>query len=150
MLNFISIGSRGCAIAACFGLLLAGAAQADEIYKWVDKDGKTHYSSRREDAQGASTSTVRPAPPPADGGAPPSAAAANREVIQRPVSTIDDRSPAAPPKPVARNYDSEQPADKCQLARDILSGRARHLSGRPTTSLEREIAENDVRTFCGK
>jgi hypothetical protein len=53
-------------------------------------------------------------------------------------------------KPAARNYDSEAPADKCQLARDILSGRARLTSGAATSTYEREIAENDVRTFCGK
>lgn len=145
------IPRRGAAIAACVALLL-GAAQADEIYKWVDKDGKTHYSSRREDAQGAATTTMRPAPPPAPGGPPPAAASANEEIIRRGTTPIDGSfvPPAVVQKPVARNYRSEAPADKCQLARDILSGRARHTNGAAISANDREIAESDVRAFCGK
>lgn len=146
------IPRRGPAIAACVALLLAGAAQADGIYKWVDKDGRTHYSSRREDAQGAATTTMRPAPPPAAGGPPPAAAAANEEIIRRGTTPIDGRyvPPVAVQKPGVRNYASEAPADKCQLARDILSGRARHTNGAAISAHDREIAESDVRAFCGK
>lgn len=145
--------ARGAILAACFGSLLASAAHAAEIYKWVDKDGKTHYSSRKEDAAGAPATTIRPgAAPGADASVPPAAPASNEEIIRRPARTID--SPYAPPapqqRPAVRDYRSEAPADKCQLARDILSGKARRGNGAPTTAGDREIAESDVRTFCGK
>lgn len=138
--------------AIAVSLLLASAAHADEIYKWVDKDGKTHYSSRKEDAGGAATTTMRANPAPAMGtGAAPMPQASNEEIIRRgpPDANEPKRSePAAPQKPVARNYRSETNAAKCQLARDILGGRAQHGSGAPVDAYDRQIAENDVRTFC--
>ena len=83
MNQFVRMAARGSAIAACIGLLAASAAHADEIYKWVDKDGKTHYSSRPEDAAGAQTSSVRPPPPPAGGGPAPYTPSSNAEIIHR-------------------------------------------------------------------
>jgi len=158
MPNRIRSFTRGTVLAASVALLLAGAAHADEIYKWVDKDGKTHYSSSKDEAQGAAMTTIRPsAAPSGDAKAPPSSSSANEDIIRRPSrGTIDGvYTPPAPPapaaqKPVARNYRSEAPADKCQLARDVLSGRAGHTNGAPTSDWDREVAQNDIRTYCGK
>ena len=134
-------------IAAAAALLLAATAHADEIYKWVDKDGKTHYSSNKDEAAGAATSTVKTSPGPTSG-PPPSAAAANADIIQRraPETTTTTLQPPAMPK--ATNYGSETNAAKCQLAQDILSGRAKRFSGVPIDAYDRQVAENDVRTFC--
>lgn len=39
-------------ITLLIALFCAGAAQAAEVYKWVDKDGKVHYGDRpKHDAQ---------------------------------------------------------------------------------------------------
>lgn len=152
-----SILGRPTVAAACVAVLLSGTAQADEIYKWVDKEGKSHYSSRREDAEGASTTTIKPAPAPPMGAASAAAsAAANAEIIRKgaqPPNSADRPSPArvvAVQKPDVPNYRSEAPADKCRLARDILSGAAKHTSGMPVTPRDREIAKEDVRVYCGK
>ncbi|MDZ7645279.1 MAG: DUF4124 domain-containing protein [Woeseiaceae bacterium] len=63
-------------VAGC--LLLAGAASAQKVYKWVDEDGVVHYSDQprpgaEEIELPRSRSTVSPRPP-----APASAAAASR------------------------------------------------------------------------
>lgn len=139
-------------LAACLGLLLACGAQAEEIYKWVDKDGKTHYSSRPEDAAGAQTSTVRPAPRPADG-PPPPAQAANEDAIRRrsPSAAPDPQMVQAPAKkPEVRVYGPESPEGKCHFAREILAGHAIHGDGKPINAWDREVAQNDVRVYCGK
>jgi hypothetical protein len=154
MQTSVFIATRGPVVAACLGLLLACTVHADEIYKWVDKDGKTHYSSRPEDASGAPTRTMRAAAPPPSAGAPPSAQAANEEIIRRrsPAEGVDPQlsAPPAAPKRVVRNYRSEAPEDKCQLARDILSGDAKKTNGTAIDAKDREIAENDIRVYCGK
>ena len=154
MQNFVPMQGRGQAMAAFLALLLSSAAYADEIYKWVDKDGTTHYSSRKEDAQGGATTTMRSnAAPPPSAGAPPAARTANEAVIRRAAPTVPDPKASQPPvteKPVARDYASESQGGKCQLARDILSGDVKHHNGAPLDAYDRQIAENDVRTFCGK
>ena len=134
-------------IATTSALLLAAVAHADEIYKWVDKDGKTHYSSNRDEAAGAATRTVKTSPGPASG-PPPSAAAANAEIIQRRAPETTTTTLQAPAMPKATSYGSETNAAKCQLAQDILSGRARRFSGVPIDAYDRQVAESDVRTFC--
>lgn len=54
-------------------LVLAPAAQAGDVYKCVDADGKTQYSSRPcpKDAEGEKLAVQRPATPEEDGEAPP-------------------------------------------------------------------------------
>lgn len=135
-------------------LVLACASHADEIYKWVDKEGKTHYSSRKEDAAGAAITTMpSKAPPPINAAAPPAAQSANEEIIRRPAAGVYEPKYAQPPvmeKPVTRNYASEANTAKCQLARDILSGQAKHHNGAAIDAYDRQIAESDVRTFCAK
>jgi hypothetical protein len=140
-------------------LLFASAAQADEIYKWVDKEGRTHYSSRKEEAEGAATTTMRPNPaPPVGSGPPPAARAANEEIIRRGSPLTDTAaattaqpsasSAAVAQKPAGRIDTPETDAGKCGLARDVLAGNAEHRSGAPLDAYDRQIAENDVRTFC--
>ena len=47
-------------------LAIAGSAAAQQMYKWVDKDGKVRYGDTPP--PGAKTSTVAaPSPPPASG-----------------------------------------------------------------------------------
>ena len=141
-------------IAAIAAGLLAFAAHGEDIYKWVDKDGHTHYSSRREEAAGAATSTVKPAPGPAIGsGPPPAAAAANQGVLQRgaaaPTASAAS-APASAASAAAPDYRAESNAAKCQLARDILAGHATHKNGSPVDAYDRQTAQSDIRAFCGR
>ena len=150
MQNFVCMGRV--AIAACVGLVFASAAPADEIYKWVDKDGKTHYSSRPEDAAGAQTQTMRPAPPPPGAStAPPPASSANEDIIRRRSPAGIDREVSAVPvkkQPEVREVGRESPAYKCWFARQILAGHAEHGDGKPINAWDREVAQNDVRVYC--
>ncbi len=60
-----------CAVAL---LILPMVAAAGGVYKWVDKDGKVHYSQTRPKETDASALKVSP-PPPADAAAPSSGGA---------------------------------------------------------------------------
>src|SRR5215510_5629576 len=84
MPNRTAFFARGPVLAASIALLLAGAAHADEIYKWVDKNGKTHYSSSKEEAEGAAVTTMRPSTAPSsDSKAPSYSPSSNEEIIRR-------------------------------------------------------------------
>lgn len=102
--------------------------------------GKTHYSSSKAEADGAAITHLRGAPGPAGGSSQPYTPSLNEEIIRRGTQgtpTIDGHYVPPPPKPVVRNYGSEAPADKCQLARDILSGFARRTNGKSTDARDR-------------
>lgn len=45
-----------------FSLFCAGSLQADTIYKWVDKDGVTHYGAKAPDEQDATKIQVSEQP----------------------------------------------------------------------------------------
>jgi len=53
-------------------MLLAASSASAQMYKWVDKDGKTHYGSTPP--PGSKTSAVKAPPPSAAAAAPASAA----------------------------------------------------------------------------
>lgn len=151
-------GVRGAATGAALITALATApvAHGGEIYKWVDAQGRTHYSERKDGAGSAKPSELKikvtpaaPAPPvvpvPAPGVADPQRQAASAPGPAR----APDAAPAAAPPQRRESYRDETPSAKCALARDILSGAARRASGRPTDANDRQIAESDVRLFCG-
>ena len=63
----IRVGSLICAI-TCFGFSLLSGNVFAEVYKWVDANGKVHYSDRKVDSAavklnvstGAATADDRP------------------------------------------------------------------------------------------
>ncbi|HEX5340381.1 MAG TPA: DUF4124 domain-containing protein [Gammaproteobacteria bacterium] len=53
-------------LAACAGLLLLNAAQADTVYRWVDAQGNVHYSQTPPANSKAKAKPVEIAPAPSD------------------------------------------------------------------------------------
>lgn len=145
-------------LSAGMALLVVSAAHGEEIYKWVDKDGRTHYSARKEDAGDARPTSLKvDAAPPVPAASAASAQAWPGQDAMRKRAQLDAADPrfAVPPAnqrprtpPV--DYRDESAASKCQLARDILSGAAKHHNGAPVDAYDRQVAQNDFRTFCGK
>ena len=137
-------------------LLVHGAAHA-ELYKWVDANGKIHYSDSKKAAGTARVGALRHAPAPA----PASSASASpvtgwkereREYRWRQQQAERDLPAAqARPKKLRDSYDGNQiDTDKarCELARDVTSGAAVHTNGARTDANDRQIAQRDIQTFC--
>jgi hypothetical protein len=138
----------------CLALLLASAGAHGEIYKWVDADGRTHFSERKDDAGKARPLDLKAAPAPASR---PAAAAPDywqdqERLFRQREAERSAQTPHAPedtrPRSLSGGRLDETDASKCNYARDILSGALVHRSGAPTDANDRQIAENDIRSYC--
>jgi hypothetical protein len=136
--------------AAALGLLSVVAAADAQVYKWVDASGRVHYGDRPPEA--AKVEQIRTPPPaPASASRPPTWQEREAEYKKRKAQP----KPWSPPQfsgvsPSKSYYGNEVDTDanRCRLARDVLSGAARHSNGKPTDQNDREIAQRDVGSFC--
>jgi len=141
------------ALALAAATLLVASGSRAEVFKWVDENGQTHYSENKAAAGKARAEPLK-------GHAQPPSAEANGAGAQYPrkVDSLmgDGRTPQrktpasvpSRPKPLSNGRDDGTDASRCALARDVLSGAVRHTNGKPTDDYDRQVAENDVRTFC--
>lgn len=140
--------SAGRRLLLAAALLASLGAQAQQIYKWVDHKGVTHYSTDKTAVtRGATVREVKvqagptaaagtPAAPPA---APLPAAAPQQAAQQQPQRT---------PRSLSGGREHGTDASRCALARDVLSGAVRHGNGAPTDAHDIEVARSDVKLFC--
>jgi hypothetical protein len=139
------------ASAALLLLLLAPASHA-QIYKWVDAKGQVHYSDRKEEA------SIKAEALKVDAAAHAVPAAPLPDWKQREAEYKRRQRKARASEPVrsdavkpVKSYYSNEPetdASRCRLARDVISGAARHTNLKPTDDYDRDIAKRDVRNFC--
>lgn len=134
-------------------LLLQAPCHAD-IYKWVDANGKTHYSDRKDVAGNAQVNALRhdaapSAPPPAAG---PTWQERERQYkLRQARGDSQVQAQAARPPRLSQSYGSNQidtDKSKCELARDVVSGAVRHSGGAVTDANDRQIAQRDIGQFC--
>ena len=135
--------------------LWASLAFCADVYKWVDEKGQTHYSQRNDAAPKTKSVQLKVSAPQPSASTPTPIAA--RDSWQEwtsspsgPTKSIETK--AAPPRVTSeRRIDAiETNASKCKLARDVLSGAVEHSNGAPTDAYDRQVAESDIRLFCGK
>lgn len=128
-----------------------------EIYKWVDEQGKTHYSGSKEDAGRAKTEEVKVKPLPASPASPalpahPPGQEMEKKLRQLRAPGFGERPVEPPantaPRSLSGGKSDESNASRCNLARDVLSGAVKHRNGAPTDQYDRDVAQNDIRTFC--
>lgn len=132
------------------------AAASASVYKWVDADGRTHYSQRKPTEPGARASEIKPPPPPPD--SPPlrkeSWVAAPSPASPTAAASPEASAPTAAGLRTSRVYalseglDPNTDAYRCALAKDVLSGAVRRSAMRPTDDHDRNIARNDIKLFC--
>src|SRR6185312_9200311 len=136
-----TLKSRWSAILTCLPLFLLPFTCEAQIYKWVDDAGRTHYSEKKEDAGKAKAQEVRinsqsetaqPSGQPAQ-----SWQEKEKEFEQhRQQKQIEEASKlhvaSAQNRSSKESYRDETDTAKCRLARDILSGSAKHTSGAET------------------
>jgi hypothetical protein len=136
-------------------LLFASPTCHAEIYKWVDANGQTHYSERKEDAGKAKSVElkVRSEPKPTQATDSPAQYWQEQETQFRQRQAKLNEKPNGPPlstkpKSLSGGISDETNASRCNLAKDVISGAVRHSNGKPTDKYDREIAENDIRAYC--
>ena len=144
------------ALSVCLALLSVSPASHAEIYKWVDANGRTHYSERRDDPGRAKAVELKVTPQarPAQATSTPKEywQEQERQFKQRQI-TKQDQEPNGPPvdtrpKSLSGGRSDGTDASRCKLAQDVISGAAKHYHGVPTDNYDREVAESDIRTFC--
>ncbi len=140
--------------AAIVMLLLHSSANA-QVYKWVDQQGKTHYSDKKE-ASGTITvaalaygvmSTQLSAP----GGVPAWQERERAYQLRQQTRLQETSESPARPRRLSTTYGSNQidtDKAKCELARDVLSGAVRRSNGAVTDGNDRQIAQRDIGSFC--
>lgn len=137
-------------------LLLVSSAGHTQVYKWVDAEGKTHYSEKKEDAGKFKTEELKvPAQPPSPRAKPPSAqywqeqdAKFRQRQIERSYAENHARPRPTVPESLSGGRSDDTAASKCNLARDILGGAVRHGNGARTDKYDIDLAKEDVRTYC--
>ncbi|MFT3847587.1 MAG: DUF4124 domain-containing protein [Propionivibrio sp.] len=140
-----------------FALFLPTAGMA-EIYKWVDANGKTHYSERKDDAGKAKPLGLNaPVPGSAQAEKPLTAYWQEQEtrIRQRQAQKSAEAMAPAPvtparPRSVTGGRADDTDASRCALARDVLNGSLGHPNGEPIDKYDLETAESDVRGYCKK
>ena len=140
-------------------LLFVSPAGYAQIYKWVDENGRTHYSEKKEDAGKASTSAVKVNAPSGPTQSAESSAEhwqeqerlrkqrnIEEEYRKRPALSIQFKLPPQQntAAPTGQNADDS----RCRLARDVLNGAVRHSNGAKTDDYDRKVAQRDVEKYC--
>lgn len=140
------------AAGAALCCLFSMQAFSAEVYKWVDEKGRTHYSERKEDAGKAKAGQVKITASPAPAARPAANGKETPWPAKAPEPSDAPDNPKAPPdkRPPLRPHGVETDAHKCELARAVLSGAVRHGNGAPTDAYDRQVAESDIRAYCGK
>jgi len=140
-------------LAVCLMCLLVANSDA-QIYKWVDENGKTHYSEKKEDAGNAKTEELKSKSQPTS---PQKNANSSEEYWREQERQFQERQAARKafdhpvakgPRSLSGGKENGTNASRCALARDVLSGAVKHKNGAPIDSYDRQVAEGNVRAFC--
>jgi hypothetical protein len=133
-------------------LLVLAPAQA-EIYKWVDANGKTHYTENKDEAGKGKAEQVKIQTQPSEVRTP--AARSWQDQEQESKQRLAKQQLAQPSRsaPPSQNQGESygrptSDAGQCALARDIISGKAVHGNQAKTDANDRAIAASDIAQFC--
>jgi Domain of unknown function (DUF4124) len=125
------------ALAVLLLIMFSGWAHAQAVYKWVDRDGITHYSSKPP-AKGVKYSTISVAPPPRRAAAPIASAPVSATATGGPSSTTIASPPPRPalPQTGPRSASCAEAKSKLDVMEaapsmtttDAISGSAREMN----------------------
>lgn len=137
---------------ACVAALCMPAAQA-QVYKWVDAQGRTHYTATPPPTASSKGSALRIKTPTLSGQPPAKPASAADAFKTEPKAAAGfppPPMPTPPPRPRSNGKDDGSDASRCALAQDILDGHLVHGNGNPIDQHDRDVAQADVKRHCGK
>jgi len=128
-----------------------------EIYKWVDENGKTHFSERKDQAGRAQPLGLK-APAESESARTDMSSAQywqaqetqfRQRQVQRSAKALAAKPPTgAQPRSVTGGRSDDTDDSRCALARDVLNGSLSHPNGEPIDKYDLNTAENDVRSYC--
>ena len=138
-----------------FTLLLPTVCMA-EIYKWVDENGMTHFSERKDPSGkarplGLATSTRPESAPTNESSAQywqEQETLFRQRQAEKSANTAGKKTSSARPRSVTGGRSDDTDASRCALAQDVLNGSLSHPNGEPIDKYDLETAENDVRSYC--
>ena len=137
--------------AAGLVLLMTALSSHAEIYKWVDADGKVHYSEKKDGAGKAKVEEVKvQASDPVSNQQPQTWQDRELEYRKRQMSKKPEPAyvPEKPkPKPIY-GKDPETDESRCLLGKAVLAGRVRHSNGAKIDENDKNIAQRDVSSYC--
>ncbi len=150
------LSSKQGILGICLALWFLPATSHAEIYKWVDADGQMHYSEYKEDAEMANVNKLKiESPPPSAQNAAVSQQSwleQERSLEQHQLQKKNEMLAPSPlpirPQSLSGGTEDGTDASRCALARDILNGAVHHANGAPIDEYDRQVAENDVQSFC--
>ena len=137
-------------------IMMISASASAEIYKWVDANGRTHFSERPASGAQSVDTTGKPASASPARASDPTAQSEywqerERQFRERQLDKRNEKPPAAvaaAPKSLSGGKAGNSDQSRCKLARDILNGAVKHSNGKPVDQYDRDVAASDVRAFC--
>ncbi|OWQ93835.1 hypothetical protein CDN99_05210 [Roseateles aquatilis] len=138
------------AIATALLLSPLTAVRAQQVYKWVDAEGRVHYSERKPVDPAVKPAEIKPPPPPPPQPVPAPKPPTTTQV--RPHAPVDPgfHHPTGKkvPESLSAGLNPETDAYRCALAKDVLSGAVVHGNRKPTDDYDRATAHGDIKLFC--
>ncbi|HEX7964624.1 MAG TPA: DUF4124 domain-containing protein [Gammaproteobacteria bacterium] len=145
-------------IALGLGLALAaGLASADQVYKWVDKDGHVHFSQMPPAGTGVQAQTVDVKPPPPD-----PTGLANSQNLQQQIADKKKAEQKDPQREQEEQEQKQQQKERCDGLREKLNvlnagGRATSVDAKGNVTYisdeerEKQMAqlESQIEKSCG-
>jgi len=119
-------------------------------------NGRTHYSESKADAGKAKAVElkIKSPPAPAQGATSTPQDWQTQERLSRQRQALKQKelpasaATATHPRSLSGGKEDGSDDSRCALARDVLSGAVRHPNGAPTDDYDRQVTENDVRSYC--
>jgi hypothetical protein len=127
-----------------------------EVFKWVDADGHVHYSEKKREAGATNAEVLKIKPQSVSEQEAASSAEywreQDRKLKERQAQNQKTNTPNAPAdsktQSLSGGKSGESDESKCNLARDVMSGAVSHGNGAPIDSYDKELAKNEIRTYC--
>ena len=138
-------------LSGCLLLMLFTPTCYAEIFKWVDSNGRTHYSENEKEAGAAKAEKIKVVSPASSASVPP-AQSWSEQVKQLEKRQLEKPKPTVvvkqKPKALSDGTSDGTDASRCRLARDVISGAVVHPNGAPTDQYDRDTAQNEIRSYC--
>ncbi|GGC90315.1 DUF4124 domain-containing protein [Undibacterium terreum] len=142
-------------LSTCLTLAAVCLPSHAEIYKWKDAKGQIHYSENKEDAGKAAQElkiTSQALSTPSGAPATPSWQLQEqdfkRRQAQKQPESASSHTTEKTAKPGWGGNQLETDATRCNLARDILGGKARHSNSAPVDNYDKQLAARDAQNYC--
>ncbi len=147
------------AFIAAVAMTFAAANGHAQLYKWVDAEGRIHYTNKAAEAGAVKAQEVTVRMKPVSTGSAVSAETAiaqrraENEAFKRRQAARDaqNNSGQGGRAPNAYQVGRDKPetnASRCALAQGIVSGQLVHRDGAHTDKNDLEVAARDIRAFC--